>query len=49
MLLLIKTVTVNSHTNVVMDHVLNLIFYVQLNNHVQLISLDVGIMNVFKI
>jgi hypothetical protein len=29
-----------------MDHVLNQIFYVQPNNHVQLISLDVGTMNV---
>jgi len=47
MLLQTKIVINNSHTNVVMDHVLNLIFYAQLNNHVQQDILDVGIMNVF--
>jgi len=38
-----------SHINVVMDLVLNLIFYVQLNNHVQLTILDVGTMNAFQV
>jgi hypothetical protein len=37
----------NSHTNVVMVHVQNQISYVQLNNHAQVVILDVGIMNVF--
>jgi len=45
-LLKIKLVQLNSHINVQMEVVLNLIFYVQLNNPVLKIILDVGTMNV---
>lgn len=48
MLLQNKIVVMNSHINVLMVLVLNQIFYVQHNNHVHLIILDVGIMNVIQ-
>jgi len=48
MLLQTKIVTLNSHINVQMDHVLNLIAYVLPNNLVQMDLLDVGIMNVLQ-
>jgi hypothetical protein len=47
-LLKVKYVVMNSHTNVLMDLVLNQKFYVQLNNHAQLIMSDVGTTNVLN-